>query len=44
MPDDFEIVEVSLPSPSAGEVEVENLYISVDPYMRGRMDGDPTPT
>ena len=42
MRDDFEIVEVSLPSPSAGEVEVENLYISVDPYMRGRMDGADT--
>ena len=42
VPDDFEVVEVSLPAPSAGEVEVENLFISVDPYMRGRMDAADT--
>ena len=42
VPDDFDIVDVSLPSPSASEVEVQNLYISVDPYMRGRMDGADT--
>ena len=35
--DDFEIVEVALPDPAAGEVLVENLYTSVDPYMRGGM-------
>ena len=34
---DFEIVEATLPEPSAGEVLVENLYTSVDPYMRGGM-------
>ena len=42
VPDDFEFAEVSLPTPSAGEVEVENLFISVDPYMRGRMDAADT--
>ena len=36
---DFELVEVSLPEPAAGEVLVENLYTSVDPYMRGAMRG-----
>jgi NADPH-dependent curcumin reductase CurA len=36
--DNFEIVEVELPAPSAGEVLVKNLYMSVDPYMRGRMN------
>jgi len=35
--DCFEIVEVELPAPSAGEVTVRNRYLSVDPYMRGRM-------
>ena len=35
--DDFEIVEATLPEPAAGEVLVENLYTSVDPYMRGGM-------
>jgi NADPH-dependent curcumin reductase CurA len=34
---DFELVAVSIPAPSAGEVLVRNLYMSVDPYMRGRM-------
>jgi NADPH-dependent curcumin reductase CurA len=34
---DFELVEVSIPEPKAGEVLVRNIYMSVDPYMRGRM-------
>lgn len=34
---DFALVEVELPEPEAGEVLVKNLYMSVDPYMRGRM-------
>ena len=33
----FKMVEVELPAPGAGEVLVENRYMSVDPYMRGRM-------
>lgn len=36
-PKDFEIVEVEVGEPGDGEVVVENLYMSVDPYMRGRM-------
>ncbi|MDE0661654.1 MAG: NADP-dependent oxidoreductase [Gammaproteobacteria bacterium] len=35
--EDFEIREVELPNPSAGEVLVRNVCMSVDPYMRGRM-------
>ena len=34
---DFGINERTLPDPSDGEVLVENLCMSVDPYMRGRM-------
>lgn len=34
---DFELVEVPLPEPGEGEVLVQNLYTSVDPYMRGGM-------
>lgn len=34
----FEVVQVDLPEPAAGEVQVRNLWMSVDPYMRGRMD------
>ena len=33
----FKLVEVGLPAPTDGEVLVKNLYMSVDPYMRGRM-------
>ncbi|MCY4271002.1 MAG: NADP-dependent oxidoreductase [Gammaproteobacteria bacterium] len=42
MPDHghFKLVEVELPAPAAGEVLVENRYMSVDPYMRGRMRAD----
>ena len=36
-PDDFELVERSLPELGDGEVLVRNVYMSVDPYMRGRM-------
>jgi NADPH-dependent curcumin reductase CurA len=35
--DDFELVEVPLPQPGPGEVLIRNSYVSVDPYMRGRM-------
>jgi len=34
----FRIVETEVPQPKAGEVLVRTLYLSVDPYMRGRMD------
>ena len=34
---DFDIVTVDVPAPGAGEVQVRNLFMSVDPYMRGRM-------
>jgi NADPH-dependent curcumin reductase CurA len=37
-PEDFAIVEVELPPPGDGEVLVRNLFMSVDPYMRGRMN------
>ena len=34
---DFEVVEVKISEPKKGEVLVDNIYMSVDPYMRGRM-------
>lgn len=33
----FELVTVEVPEPADGEVLVRNEYMSVDPYMRGRM-------
>jgi NADPH-dependent curcumin reductase CurA len=40
--DNFELVAVPIPPPAAGEVLVRNLYMSVDPYMRGRMIEQPS--
>ncbi|MFL6077057.1 MAG: NADP-dependent oxidoreductase [Mycobacteriales bacterium] len=36
--DDFELVTIELPEPGDGEVLVRNDHLSVDPYMRGRMN------
>jgi hypothetical protein len=33
----FELAETEVPSPGPGQVLVRNIYMSVDPYMRGRM-------
>ena len=33
----FEMAEVTLPAIKDGEVLVKNTWMSVDPYMRGRM-------
>ncbi|WP_436932783.1 NADP-dependent oxidoreductase [Halosimplex halobium] len=35
--DTFELVETDVPEPDPGEVLVRTRYLSVDPYMRGRM-------
>ncbi|MBW8703664.1 putative NADP-dependent oxidoreductase YfmJ [Streptomyces sp. MBT84] len=35
--EDFALVEAELPQPGEGQVLVRNTYVSVDPYMRGRM-------
>ena len=35
---DFEIVQRDIPKPGADQVLVRNIYLSLDPYMRGRMD------
>jgi NADPH-dependent curcumin reductase CurA len=37
-PEGFRLVETELADPGPGEVLVRNLWMSVDPYMRGRMD------
>jgi NADPH-dependent curcumin reductase CurA len=35
--DDFAIVDAPMPDPADGEVLVHGIYLSLDPYMRGRM-------
>ena len=37
--DMFEIVKVDIPETKEGEFLVRNIWMSVDPYMRGRMRG-----
>ncbi|XVV11363.1 NADP-dependent oxidoreductase [Actinoplanes sp. CA-131856] len=36
--DTFEVAEVTVGAPADGQVVVRNLFMSVDPYMRGRMN------
>ncbi len=36
--DDFETVTIENGPLQPGQVRVENLFVSVDPYMRGRMN------
>jgi len=36
-PENFEIAAASAPEPNDGEIQVRNTWMSVDPYMRGRM-------
>src|SRR2546427_4383418 len=35
--DNFQLTEGPIPEPGAGEVLIRTLYLSLDPYMRGRM-------
>ncbi|MEV4441477.1 NADP-dependent oxidoreductase [Streptomyces sp. NPDC049577] len=37
-PEDFALREVELPEPGEGQILVRNVHMSVDPYMRGRMN------
>jgi len=33
----FELAKVDVPEPKEGEFLIRNIWMSVDPYMRGRM-------
>src|SRR5206468_3410337 len=37
-PSDFRLEETAIPAPSAGQILLGVQYLSLDPYMRGRMD------
>jgi hypothetical protein len=37
-PENFRIVHTPVPEPADGQLLLEILYLSLDPYMRGRMD------
>lgn len=36
---DFEIVQDAIPAPGPGEVVTRTVYLSIDPYQRGRVSG-----
>src|SRR6186997_593831 len=36
--DNFELVESEVPVPEAGQMLLRAIYLSLDPYMRGRMN------
>jgi NADPH-dependent curcumin reductase CurA len=38
VPEDVALEEVEVPTPGPGQVLVRNAFLSVDPYMRGRMN------
>jgi NADPH-dependent curcumin reductase CurA len=41
-PSQFEIVRAEVSPPGEGQIIVRNTWMSVDPYMRGRMDDAPS--
>jgi NADPH-dependent curcumin reductase CurA len=41
-PDNFRLDEADVPVPGDGQVLLRNLYLSLDPYMRGRMSDAPS--
>ena|ERR1700752_4547050 len=38
----FKLVEVEIPRPAPGQMLVRTIYLSLDPYMRGRMNAGPS--
>ena len=40
MAGDFELARVPVPTPGAGQVLTRTIYLSLDPYMRGRMNAE----
>lgn len=38
VPEDFSLDTIPLPEPADGEIVIEVSHLSLDPYMRGRMD------
>src|ERR1700735_1354868 len=39
VPEDFSLVESPVPEPREGQVLLRGIYLSLDPYMRGRISG-----
>src|SRR4051794_26323204 len=41
-PSDFRLEDHAVPTPDAGEVLLRTIWLSLDPYMRGRMSDGPS--
>ena len=41
-PDNFKLVETDVPEPGPGQMLLRTIYLSLDPYMRGRMNAGPS--
>src|SRR5215510_8740112 len=41
-PDNFKLVETEIPQPGPGRMLLRTIYLSLDPYMRGRMNAGPS--
>src|SRR5215469_4761181 len=41
-PSDFRFEEVAVPTPGEGQVLLRTIWLSLDPYMRGRMNDGPS--
>lgn len=41
-PDDFRLEQTPVPQPAEGQVLLRTIYLSLDPYMRGRMSDAPS--
>src|SRR4051812_42490461 len=41
-PSDFRIEQADVPAPGPGEVLLRTIWLSLDPYMRGRMSDGPS--
>src|ERR1700720_2326393 len=41
-PSDFRLEDLAVPTPGAGEVLLRTIWLSLDPYMRGRMSDGPS--
>src|SRR5919198_2331333 len=41
-PTDFRLEDCAIPTPGAGEVLLRTIWLSLDPYMRGRMSEGPS--
>ena len=40
--DNFQLTETEIPKPGPGQMLLRTIYLSLDPYMRGRMNAGPS--